>query len=429
MSEETDLGIRTLAKVRWRLLPFIFLCYVIAYIDRINISFAAKSMQADLGLDDVVYGRGAGLFFLGYFLFEIPSNLILQRVGARIWIARIMIVWGLVSMAMVAVTGPWSFYGMRVLLGLAEAGFFPGMVLFLTYWFPARLRAQTGALFMIAAPVAALLQSPLSGALLELDGRAGLHGWQWLFLVEGFPALVLGILCLTRLTDKPEEARWLSADEREWLVREMAADRAAREAHRNLSLADSLRNPKVWLLCLIYFLNAGVTYGIFFWLPKMLEQVSGEKGIRLGFLTAIPFAAAIAGMILISRHSDRTSERRWHLACCAMTGAAGLVLAAFSQSSTVLFVLGFALCQVGQRSIMSLFWSIPPIFLGGTAAAAGIALINAIGNLGGHFGSDMMGHLKTSTGGYTGGLLVLAGALVLLSVLVVLLRLPKEGKA
>lgn len=428
MSEESELGRRTLSKVRWHLIPFIFLCYVIAYIDRINISFAARSMQSDLGLDDVVYGRGAGLFFLGYFLFEIPSNLILQRVGARLWIARIMIVWGFVSMAMIYVKGTWSYYGMRVLLGLAEAGFFPGMVLFLTYWIPARERAQTGALFMIAAPVAAMLQSPISGALLKMDGMGGLEGWQWLFLVEGFPAVILGILCLFALTDKPEDARWLATEEREWLIREMASDRAAREAHRNVSLSQSLTNGKVWLLCLIYFLNAAVTYGIFLWLPKMLQEVSGLKDFQLGLLTAVPFAVAIVTMILISRHSDRTRERRWHLAGCAITGAAGLLMAVLFQKQTLLFVLGFTLCQAGQRSIMSLFWSIPPMFLGRTAAAAGIALINAIGNLGGYFGSDLMGSLKKTTGGYTVGLLVLAGALVVLSALVVSLRLPREQK-
>ena len=428
-SDSGDLGARTLKKVMWRLLPFIFLCYIVAYIDRVNTGFAAKSLQLDLSLTKAEFGRGAGLFFLGYFLFEIPSNMILRKVGARLWIARIMIVWGFVSMGMIFVKGVWSFYAARVLLGLAEAGFFPGMVLYLTYWIPARERARAGALFMIAAPVAMAIGAPLSGALLDLHGASGLKGWHWLFLVEGFPAVILGVLTLKFLTDSPEKASWLSTEEREWLTTELDAERARKAAQMSTEAGQLLSNPKVWVLCLVYFLNSTVTYGLFLWLPQMLEEATGLKGFKLGLVSAVPFMAAIVGMVLIGAHSDRSGERKYHVAACAVTGAIGLALAAAFHKNPAMFVFSFALCQMGQRSIMSVFWAIPPIFLGGAAAAAGIAGINAVGNLGGHFGSDLMGELAKRTGGYTGGLLVLAGAMVLLAVIVSLLPLPKERPA
>jgi len=427
--DATDLGARTIRKVMWRLLPFIFLCYIVAYIDRVNTGFAAKSLQGDLGLSKAEFGRGAGLFFLGYFLFEIPSNMILRMVGARIWIARIMIVWGIVSMGMIFVKGVWSYYAIRVLLGLAEAGFFPGMVLYLTYWIPARDRARAGALFMIAAPVAMAVGAPLSGALLDLHGIAGLKGWHWLFLVEGIPAVILGVLTLKFLTDSPEKATWLSIEEREWLKTELEAERARKAAQVSTGALQPLSNPKVWVLCLVYFLNSTVTYGLFLWLPQMLEESTGLKGFKLGLVSSIPFMAAIVGMVVIGTHSDRTGERKFHVAACAVTAAIGLVLAVLFRNTPALFVLSFALCQMGQRSVMSVFWAIPPIFLGGAAAAAGIALINAIGNLGGYFGPDMMGELAKRTGGYTGGLLVLATSMIGVAVTVSLLQLPKERPA
>jgi len=424
-----DLGRRTIRKVLWRLIPFIFLCYIVAYVDRVNISFAAKNLQKDLFLGKDVFGRGAGLFFLGYFLFEIPSNMILRKVGARIWIARIMIVWGLVSMGMVFVKGMWSFYTVRVLLGLAEAGFFPGMVYYLTYWVPARERAKAGALFMIAAPIAMALGGPISGALLEMDGVGGLKGWHWLFLVEGFPAVILGVLTLRFLTDSPDKAAWLSVEERAWLKTELEAERVRKADQTSTGAFQPLSNPKVWVLCLIYFLNSTVTYGLFLWLPQMLEEVTGLKGFKLGLVNSIPFIAAILGMILIGAHSDRKAERKFHVAACAVTAAIGLVLAVAFRKTPALFVLSFAICQMGQRSVMSVFWAIPPIFLGGAAAAAGIALINAIGNLGGYLGPDMMGELAKRTGGYSGGLLVLAAAMIGVAVTVSLIRLPKERLA
>jgi ACS family tartrate transporter-like MFS transporter len=416
----------TLKRVTRRLVGFAFLCYVVAYIDRVNIGFAATELQRDLGLSDSAYGIGAGLFFLGYCLFEIPSNLILERVGARIWMARIMVVWGLVSMGTMFVRDATTFYAARVLLGVAEAGFFPGMVLYLTYWIPAAERARTGALFMMAAPVAMIIGAPISQALLGLDGIAGLRGWQWMFLIEGLPAVVLGVLSLWVLTDTPEQATWLPPTERARLAATMRHEREARAAAAHHSVVDSLASPRVWLLATIYFLNALVTYGIFLWLPRILKEASNLNGLALSAVTAIPFAAALAGMVLIGRHSDRTGERKWHVAACALTAAAGLVVAVAFQSSLPLLVLGFTLCQIGQRSVISVFWSIPPIFLAGTAAAAGIAFINSIGNLGGAVGPSVMGWLREGTDSYTAGLLVLAGVLVLEAALVISLKLPES---
>jgi len=431
--DTTDLsapvGRAAVAAVTRRLIAFAFACYVVAYIDRVNIGFAATALQRDLHLSDTAYGIGAGLFFLGYCLFEIPSNLILERVGARLWIARIMIAWGLVSMATMFVTSAATFYVARVSLGIAEAGFFPGMVLYLTYWIPASERARTGALFMMAAPIAVIVGAPVSDLLLRLDGRAGLAGWQWLFLAEGFPAVLLGVLALRVLTDRPEQAAWLAPRERAWLAGTMSAERAGRSAGHHTSALAGFKSPIVWRLSTVYFLNTVVTYGVFLWLPKILREASGRSGMGISLLTAIPFVAALVGMVVIGRHSDRTAERPRHVAACALTAAAGLVLAAVFSHSLPLLVLSFTLSQIGQRSVMSVFWSIPPMVLGGTAAAAGIALINAIGNLGGGVGPSVMGWLRDLTGAYTGGLLVLAGALVLEAALVMTLKVPTLNRA
>ena len=424
MHEPDPLARAAIHRAVRRLVPFIFLCYVVAYIDRVNIGFAATELQKDLGLSDEVFGLGGGLFFLGYCLFEIPSNLVLERVGARRWIARIMVGWGIVSMGMMLMTGTWSFYAARILLGIAEAGFFPGIILYLTYWVPAAERARTGALFMTAAPIAVIVGAPVSEALLSLDGAGGLRGWQWLFLVEGLPAVVLGVMAWFYLTDRPEDARWLPDAERRALVDLMNRERAERAARQVGSHLRSLMQGKVLLLCAIYFLQALVTYGVFLWLPRILREVSGFRGAALSGITMIPFTVALVGMVLIGRHSDRTGDRKWHVVACAITAAVGLLLASTFQSSTWLIVLSFTLSQLGQRSFMSVFWAIPPIFLGGTAAAAGIAMINSIGNLGGAVGPTLVGWLRGSSGDYKSGLLALAGVLVLQAILVASLRLP-----
>ena len=420
---------RIIGRVTRRLIPFAFICYVVAYLDRVNIGFAASALQKDLGLSATAYGIGGGLFFLGYCLFEIPSNLILARVGARRWMSRIMIVWGIVSMGMVFVTDTTSFYIARILLGLAEAGFFPGMVLYLTYWIPAADRARTNALFMMAAPVSVIIGAPVSEAILQLHGWGGLAGWQWLFVLEGMPAVVLGLIALRVLTDRPDKADWLPPTDRAWLIDVLRQEQTERAKHDRGSTLQALAAPRLWLVTFVYFLNTIVTYGLFLWLPKILRDASGAEGWRLSLMTAIPFTAALIGMVVIGKHSDRTGERKWHVAACAITAAIGLALAANAGSNATLLVLSFTLSQIGQRSVMSVFWSIPPIFLQGTAAAAGIALINAMGNLGGAVGPSVMGWLRDATGAFQGGLLVLAGALVLEAILVVSLRLPSRGVA
>jgi ACS family tartrate transporter-like MFS transporter len=416
---------RVVSKVTRRIIPFIFICYVVAYLDRVNIGMA-EGLQADLKLTESQLGWGAGLFFLGYFLFEVPSNLILHRVGARIWIARIMIVWGLITMATIWVAGKWSFFGMRVLLGLAEAGFFPGIVLYLTYWVPSGERARMGALFMMAAPVAVAIGSPVSGALLGLHGTAGLKGWQWLFLLEGLPAVVLGVMTLAWLPSRPEDVGWLEADEREWLAAELERERLSKGARAHTSIKESLANPKVWILCFFLFLNTTVTYGIFLWLPKMLGDVSGMKGWQLGLLSGSTLLPAIPGMILITAHSDRKGERRRHTAYCCALAAVGLLLTVASGKVTALVWISLVICHIGQRTIQAVFWTIPPIFLGGVAAAAGIAFINSVGNLGGYLGPGAMGRLKELTGAYNAGLLVLAGIVLVQAAIVLSLKLPSK---
>jgi ACS family tartrate transporter-like MFS transporter len=428
ITPDDQLRRQVVAKVSRRLIFFIFLCYVIAYLDRVNISFAS-GLKSDLNLSNTELGWGKGLFFLGYFLFEIPSNLILHRIGARIWIARIMIVWGLVSMAMIFMSGKWSFYGMRVLLGLAEAGFFPGVVLYLTYWVPSRERARMGALFMVAAPVAMAFGGPVSGLLLKLHQHGGLKGWQWLFLVEGIPAVILGVLALKILVSRPEDAKWLTSEERDWLNGELARERALKPPQEHAPLKASILNPKVWVLCLFYFLNTSVTYGIFLWLGEILESISGFKEFKLGSLAGATLVPAIFGMILITAHSDRTGERRWHTALCAIVAAIGLVLTTLSGKNIYGVAASLAICHLGQRTVQGVFWAIPPAFLGGTAAAAGIAFINSVGNLGGHFGPSMMGWLKDKTGGYNGGLLVLAAILVLEALVVLSIKMPPKPEA
>jgi MFS transporter, ACS family, tartrate transporter len=406
-----------IARVNRRIIPFAFICYVVAYIDRVNIGFAARELQQDLGLSATEYGLGAGLFFLGYCLFEIPSNLILDRVGARRWIARIMIGWGIVSMATMLISDVTSFMIARVVLGIAEAGFFPGMVLYLTYWVPAAERARTNALFMMAAPVSVIIGAPVSEAIMRMNGLLGLRGWQWLFLLEGLPAVVLGFLALRVLTDRPEQASWLPADDREWLSATMSAERAQRLQTGHGGVLSSLGSGRVWLLTLVYLLNTSVTYGIFLWLPRMLQDTAGP-GVSVSLYTAIPFMAALVGMVLIGRHSDKTAERKLHVAACAITASVGLLIAVAFHGNLYMLVLAFTISQVGQRSVMSVFWAIPPMLLGGTAAAAGIALR--------FFGPTMMGWLRDMSGGYNGGLLVLASALILEAVLVASLRLPAQ---
>jgi ACS family tartrate transporter-like MFS transporter len=409
-AEGDAFGSRVMRKVTWRLIPFLFLLYVLAYLDRVNVSYAQLQMKDQLHFDNVVYGRGAGIFFIGYFLFEIPSNLILERTGARRWIARIMITWGVISASMMFVTSWYGFYLCRFLLGLAEAGFFPGMILYLTYWFPAAERARAVARFMTASSVALVLGSPLSGAILRgMDGWAGLRGWQWLFLLEGIPSIVIGLVVLVYLTDRPEVARWLTAAERAWLTERLRRDAKEHGTGHGHTLRQALVSGRVWLLTLPYFCIAICAYGLTLWLPEILKSTSQLNEFQIGLVAAIPYLVAVIAMVLVGAHSDRTGERRWHVAGPAFVGALGFVLAAFLGFPWS--VAAFALCALGISSMLGPFWTLPTSFLRGTAAAGGIALINSVGNLGGFVGPSVMGQVRERTQNFAGGLLFLAATL------------------
>jgi ACS family tartrate transporter-like MFS transporter len=400
-----------LRKVAWRLLPFLFALYVVNILDRVNVGFAKLQMVPDLHLSKEVFPLAAGIFYIGYVLFEVPSNLLLRRTGARRWIARIMVSWGLVTCAMLAVRGPWSFYLLRILLGFAEAGFFPGIILYLTYWFPARQRARAVAFFMVASPVTGVLGNPVSGAIMEyLNGVGGLRGWQWLFLLEGAPAIFLGLVVLRYLTDRPEQAAWLPPRERTWLAAHLAQEEHDRRRHHGLSLAQALMDGRVWLLILLYLAPAVASNGIGFYLPTLLEQRFPDQGkFRLGLLAAVPNGCAAVAMILNGMHSDRTGERRWHVAVPAFVAAAGCAWAA-AVTSPALSLLALTLIQVGVMSMLPVFWALPTSFLSGAAAAGGIALINSLGNLGGFVGPNLLGRLE-SAGSFAPGLLAIEGVL------------------
>jgi D-galactonate transporter len=401
----------TYRKVAWRLTPLLMLCYVVAYLDRVNVGFAKLQMQADLNLSDAVYGFGAGIFFLGYFIFEIPSNIILHRVGARVWIARIMVSWGIISALTLFVTTPTMFYVMRFLLGLAEAGFFPGIILYLTYWYPAHRRGRMTTWFMTAIALSGVIGGPISGFILKAcDGLNGWHGWQWLFLLEGLPSIVVGIVVFIVLDDRIGKAQWPTAEERELLERNIAAEDATKE---DPSIGTVLASPRVWLMSLIYFSFVIGLYGVSFWLPTIIKATGVTDAFTIGLLSAIPFAAAVVAMVLVSRSADRTRERRWHLAIPAFVGALGLVLSVLWAQSTLLAMIALTLATMGILTTLPLFWSLPTAFLAGTGAAAGIAMINSLGNLAGFLGPYAVGWLKEATAANAAGMYLLAAFMVL----------------
>lgn len=411
-----SLGERTLRRIRWRLLPFLGLLYIASYLDRVNVSFAKLTMNAAIGIDDATYAFGAGIFFIGYFLFEVPSNLILERVGARRWIARIMITWGLVSACTAFVTGSTSFVAMRFLLGLAEAGFFPGILLYLTYWFPARERARVVGLFMTALPLSGLIGSPLSAALMRID-TFGLMGWQWMFILEGVPAILLGLVCLAVLPDEPRHAGWLGGDEREWLESTLATEREAVARGGHVTLRAALVQPRVWALALAYFGVVLALYGFNFWLPSLISA----HGVALqytGWIAALPFLCGAPFMVWWGRRSDRRGERRGHLIAVAMLGFLG-----FAAASTFQSLPGQILCiciaAMGVYASFPILWTFPTTFLAGTAAAAGLAVINSLGNLAGYLGPQVVAWLTAGSGDYSRALLAL-GVSMLTPAIVVL---------
>ena len=387
--------LRLYVRVTRRLIPLLFCCYVAAYLDRVNIGFAKLQMLSALRFSETVYGLGAGIFFIGYFLFEIPSNIILHKVGARRWIARVMLTWAVISAAMVFVGTPTSFYILRFLLGVAEAGFFPGMILYLTYWYPAPRRAGIIALFMTAIPISGVIGGLLSGWILHaMTGVQGLAGWQWLFLIEALPSLVLGVAVLVSLDDGIQAARWLTGEEKELLAQRISDDHKQISSH---ALWDGLRNPRVWLLAAIYFCLIAGLYGAGFWMPTLIQRSGVASPLAIGLLTAVPNASGAVAMVAISHRSDAARERRWHLVIPALIGAAGWVLTVRYGANSAVALLGMSLAMAGVTTSLSQFWCLPTAILAGAAAATGIALINSIGNLAGFVSPSVIGWIIDRT--------------------------------
>jgi ACS family tartrate transporter-like MFS transporter len=415
----------TMGKVYLRILPFAALTYFFCYLDRINISFAALTMNKDIGLDAAIYGMAAGAFFWGYVLFEIPSNIILEKVGARLWIARIMVTWGLISGATAFCTGPYSFAAIRFLLGLAEAGLFPGFVLYFTYWFPGNHRARINAGFTLALPIAVALGAPVSTALLGLDGFLGLKGWQCLYLFEAVPTVLIGIAVLFFLTDRPEKATWLAADEKKWLADGLAAERRQIEQQHGIGMLGAFWDPKVLLLALNYMGIVTASLGMLLFLPQIVKQL-GFSNMNIGWLTMIPYLAGALSMVFCGWLSDRIGDRRWSLFWTCLISAVGLIIAGLGVG-TMWALVGMTIAAIGLYGTKGPFWSIPSMWLTGTAAAAGFAWINSLGNLGGFFGPSMVGWAKNLTGSFAGGLYALA-ACALASAFISLfwIRVPKQ---
>jgi MFS family permease len=404
-------------KVAWRVIPLLFVCYIAAYLDRVNVSFAKLQMQTDVpAISDTVFGLGTGVFFLGYFVCEVPSNILMEKLGARLWIGRIMITWGIISTAMIFVNSPWAFYCLRLLLGIAEAGFFPGVILYLTYWFPSRRRGEMVALFMMAVALTGVVGAPLSGWILhEFGGATGLKGWQMLFLLEGIPSIVLGIFVPWLLTNGVRSAHWLTEAEKRLVEQNLKAEEARKEP---LPLAGLFFNPQLILFAFIYFCCTMGLYGTGFWIPQLIKNTGVKDLFSIGLLTAIPYGFGAAAMVVLGRRSDRFAERRLHFALSSALGAVGIVISNLFRQNTLIAMVGLTLATMGILATLPLFWPMPTDLLAGTSAAAGIAWINSLGNLGGFFAPSIVGWFTDLTKRSDYGLYVIAGALVLGSVLV-----------
>ena len=417
----SELEQRTMAKVWARLVPFLMLCYFIAYLDRVNVGFAGLTMRKDLGLSNAAFGLASGIFFLTYFVFEVPSNLFLHKFGAGKWIARIMLTWGLVSGANAFVSGAHSFYLVRLLLGVAEAGFFPGIIFYLTLWFPGVYRARVVAWFMAAIPASSVIGAPVSSLLLYLNGVAGLKGWQWLFIMEAVPALIMAVVVYFYLTDRPADAKWLAADERRWLTERLDAEERQRLSAEHISVGKALRDWRVLTLALVYFGGVAAIYGLGFWLPQIVQSFGGLTKFQIGLITAIPYLVGTVTMVPWGRRSDRVMERKLHVAIPLVVAAAGLVLAGLVANPMLKMVL-ISIAAFGVFANMPVFWTLPAAFLSGAAAAAGIAIINSLGNLAGFVGPYAMGWIRDATGGFGGGLLLIGVLALVGAVAVMLLR-------
>ena len=428
-----NLETRTMRTVTLRLVPFLILCYFIAYLDRVNVGFAALTMNKDLGLTSTEFGIGAGIFFLSYFIFEVPSNLLLERFGARKWIARIMFSWGLLSGLMAFIpqiahaTGFSTtavFYTLRILLGIAEAGFFPGIIFYLTLWFPSLYRGRIIGYFMAAIPLSSVIGAPVSGQLLNLSGVAGFTGWQMLFILEALPALVLAFVVLGYLTDRPAEAKWLQPDQRTWLARQLDAENLARVRAKHFSTLQALGDTRVLLLAFVYFGAVAANYSLGFFLPQIVRDFGLSFGWT-GVVTAIPYICGTLGMIYWGRHSDKTGERREHTALAALVAGAGIAASTLIDDPTGKMI-ALSISGFGVFAVLPVFWTLPTTFLAGPAAAGGIAIINSIGNLSGFAGPFVMGKMKDATGSYSIGLLVVAATVFM--AMMVALSLPHEAQ-
>jgi ACS family tartrate transporter-like MFS transporter len=405
-SARSELETSTIRAISWRLIPFLVLAYFFSYLDRVNLGFAALTMNAELKFSPTVFAWGAGIFFIGYFIFEVPSNLALEKFGASRWIARIMVTWGIISALMALVSGVWSFYGLRFLLGVAEAGFFPGIILYLTYWYPAEYRARFLAAFAVAVPVSSVIGAPISGLLLGLDGAMGFKGWQWLFIIEGIPSVLLGIVTWFYLTDRPAKADWLTAEQKAWLSAKLESEIAAKQAAKHLTLGQALASPKVITLSLIYFGFVGALYGMQFWLPQIIKAF-GFTNAQTGFVAAVPYLFGTVAMILWARHSDATRERVAHVGLPLLLTAVALGICGYMDNPYVTMV-ALIVAAIGIFGTFAVFWTLPTAWLSGTAAAGAIALINSIGNLAGFGGPYLIGWVKEATGSTSTGLLALA---------------------
>ncbi len=410
MSSDDVFETKTYHKVDVRLLPFLFLCYILAYLDRVNVGFAKLQMLKDLSLSDAAFATGAGIFFIGYFFFEVPSNVLLKKFGSRMWIARIMISWGVISACMIFVKGEWSFYAMRCLLGLAEAGFFPGVIFYLTLWYPSRYRSTRTAWFVAAIAVSGVIGNPMSGWIMDkLSGAMNLAGWQWLFLAEGIPSVIVGFWVIYYLNSSIEEAKWLTGEEKALLANRLVAEDQHKTEH---NLKDAFASGKVWVLCAIYFTLMIGLYGIAFWLPTIVKAFGMKGYLRIGLVTAIPYGVAVIGMILLSLHSDKTGERRLHYVANVTAGAVGLILSGIFASQPVLAIIFLSIGTLGVIGSMPLFWPLPSAFLAGTAAAAGIGIVNSVGNLGGYFGPNIPIWAKAVSSDKSAALYIIAGILL-----------------
>ncbi len=450
MAAVTDAGElerATFAKIAWRLVPLLFLGYVAAFLDRVNIGFAKLQMAGDLAFSDAIYGFGAGIFFIGYFVFEVPSNLILSKVGARVWLARIMVSWGMISAAFVFVDdvrwggiatafgcsdAEFTFYALRFLLGAAEAGFYPGVILYLTFWFPAGRRAQVVALFMTGIAVSNVIGSPISGAILQfMDGAQGMRGWEWLFLLEAIPSILVGLLFLALLPDGPGSAKWLSQAEQDLVIEWVRRDEADKSGQGGLhGVAEVFRDPRVWAFAVVYFCGVTCFYAVNFWLPTIVQElgIAPTDYLRVGIISMIPWTFAVVAQIAWARHSDRSGERRWHAAVGLLLTIAGLLVLAGVGRAPIPSMVGLTLVTVGTGCWVVTFWSLPTSFLSGAAAAAGIAWINSFGNLGGHFGPDLIGRIRTASGGDSQAAFLVLAAMALLGAIITVLA-PTSRKS